>query len=496
MKKLFYILVVILALPFFSRGSAVQPGGGQQNSQIDSLQQVLKSAKEDTNKVNALNNLSWYYMDAANYNESILCAEKALTLAQKISYKRGLVNAYSYLGQNYLSKGEFSHALENYNLEMKQYESYINKNGHAKNLSNIGNVYSDKGDYPQAIGFYLKALKIYESIQHKEGIASTFSNIGIVYSYQNNLDKTLEFFLKALKINEELQRKKGIANCLGNIGNTYYFQHNYTKALEYQFKALKLNEKIENKSGLSDNYGNIGIIYNDQSDSDFITQGLQYSDRFRLSTHYSFKALQLNEELKSQYGIIVNLVNIGSAYLKQKKYDQAENYCARSFTMAKENGYLQLVKETAQKLSETYEKKQNDKKAIEYYKIYIAARDSLLNEENTKKTVRLEMNFEFDKKEAAAKLEQEKKEAIATAESKKQKIIIASVCGILLLVLVFAIFVYRSYLQKQKANIEITKQKHIIEEKQKEILDSIYYARRIQQALLPTEKYIEKNLKA
>jgi len=108
--------------------------------------------------------------------------------------------------------------------------------------------------------------------------------------------------------------------------------------------------------------------------------------------------------------------------------------------------------------------------------------------------VRLEMNFEFDKKEAAAKLEQEKKEAVAVAESKKQKIIIWSVCGILLLVLFFAVFAYRSYLQKQKANVEITAQKHIIEEKQKEILDSIYYARRIQRSLLTSEGYIEKSL--
>ena len=33
------------------------------------------------------------------------------------------------------------------------------------------------------------------------------------------------------------------------------------------------------------------------------------------------------------------------------------------------------------------------------------------------------------------------------------------------------------------------------EEKQKEVLDSIHYAKRIQQALLPNEKYINKYIK-
>ncbi|HYG50275.1 MAG TPA: hypothetical protein VD905_05195 [Flavobacteriales bacterium] len=51
---------------------------------------------------------------------------------------------------------------------------------------------------------------------------------------------------------------------------------------------------------------------------------------------------------------------------------------------------------------------------------------------------------------------------------------------------------YEMAVLKQKADIE--QQKQVIEEKQKELLDSIHYARRIQTALLPTEKYIDKNL--
>ena len=465
-----------------------------QQIQIDSLKNILRTCRVDTTKVNNLNNLSWYYMDASQYNEAIQSAEKACALAQTIDFKGGLAIAYSYLGQAYLAKGEFAHALENYNEERKVYESYHHKKNLGKNFSNTGNVYSDKGDYPQAIECYFKALKIYEEEHYKEGIASSYNNLGIVYSYQGNLEKTLEFFLKALKINEEIQRKKGIVNCMGNIGNTYYFLHNYTKALEYLFKAIKLNEAMENKSGLADNYGNIAIVYNDQSDADFIKQGLKPSDRFNLSLKYSLKGLQLNEELKSEYGIIVNHTNIGSAYLRENNFSEAEVHYLKGIQLARKNGYLQLVEECAQKLSETYERKRELKKSLTFYKIYIHSRDSLLNEENTKKTVRLEMNFEFDKKEAAAKLEQEKKEAVAAAESRKQKVIIWSVFGILLLVLGFAVFAYRSYLQKQKTNIEITKQKEIIEEKQKEILDSIYYARRIQRSLLPQEHMINKTL--
>jgi hypothetical protein len=141
-------------------------------------------------------------------------------------------------------------------------------------------------------------------------------------------------------------------------------------------------------------------------------------------------------------------------------------------------------------LSDLYVIIHKPKLALEFYKAHIAARDSLFNDENTRKTTRLEMNYEFEKKESATKLEQEKKDALAFEEGKKQKIVMYSVSGILVLVLCFALFAYRSYRQKQLANVEITKQKHLIEEKQKEILDSIRYAKRIQTAHLPNDKYI------
>ena len=58
-----------------------------------------------------------------------------------------------------------------------------------------------------------------------------------------------------------------------------------------------------------------------------------------------------------------------------------------------------------------------------------------------------------------------------------------------------ASFILRGYKQKQKANEIIAAQKHLVDEKQKEILDSIHYAKRIQTALMPSEKYIDKCLK-
>src|SRR5581483_8874548 len=100
-------------------------------------------------------------------------------------------------------------------------------------------------------------------------------------------------------------------------------------------------------------------------------------------------------------------------------YKEAMIYNLKSLYLAKEIGDLEGIKDVNKNLSWIYSTTGNDKEALAHYKAYIVARDSILNEENTKKIVQTEMQYQFDKKEAAAKLEQEKKDAVANAESRK-----------------------------------------------------------------------------
>jgi serine phosphatase RsbU (regulator of sigma subunit)/outer membrane protein assembly factor BamD (BamD/ComL family) len=65
--------------------------------------------------------------------------------------------------------------------------------------------------------------------------------------------------------------------------------------------------------------------------------------------------------------------------------------------------------------------------------------------------------------------------------------------GLLILLLVLGLL-YRSYNQKKRSNIEITSQKEIIEVKNREIVDSINYAKRIQDSILPMVNDIKQNL--
>ena len=85
----------------------------QLDREIDSLMNVLKTAAEDTNKVNTLNALNKLYCGTALKAETKGYFDKALQLAQKLNFKRGIANAYFNFGLNYDLQGNYSEALKN-----------------------------------------------------------------------------------------------------------------------------------------------------------------------------------------------------------------------------------------------------------------------------------------------------------------------------------------------------------------------------------------------
>jgi serine phosphatase RsbU (regulator of sigma subunit) len=184
-----------------------------------------------------------------------------------------------------------------------------------------------------------------------------------------------------------------------------------------------------------------------------------------------------------------------------KNYAEAEKYLLLALEKAKEIGALNNERVFEETLSELYSNTNRHRQALVHYKRAVRTKDSLFSAENRKQLVIKEMTFDFEKKEAVAnadhKKELENQQVLAEEKSRKQKLVIIFVIGGLLLVIVFSGFVFRSLrlTRKQKQIIEIKSletahQKLVIEEKNKDITDSITYAKRIQQAKLPKKEEI------
>ncbi|MBI3500158.1 MAG: tetratricopeptide repeat protein [Bacteroidetes bacterium] len=398
-----------------------------QNAKTDSLLLLLKKDKEDTNKVNHLYQLTRECELTGDYEKGLNYGNESLQLARKLNFKKGIANAYN----------------------------------------NSANIFRYQANYLQALDYYLKALKIDEELKNKKAIAMRLGNIGNVYRNQSDYAKALDYYFRALKMKEEFGNKLGVAITLGNIGIVYdeeativspdsIAERNrlYTKALDYYFRALKIDEELGNKHEIANALGNIGIVYREQATnnkSQFTRDSL-----YAKSLDYYSMALKTDEELGDKNGMAADLGNIGSLYTKkgqetrneeQKKkfFTDAEKYLQDALKLCREiesQDYERIFEES---LSELYSHlpTPNYKLSLEHYKKGMALKDTIFSQENKKQLVRKEMNYEFEKQQAAQKAEQEKKDAVAEAESRKQKIIRNSIAGGLCGVLVFFLIVYR-----------------------------------------------------
>ncbi len=181
--------------------------------------------------------------------------------------------------------------------------------------------------------------------------------------------------------------------------------------------------------------------------------------------------------------------------------DSSLYYLNAGLKVAKEISAKDLMKDGYSNLSEIYEKKNNFKEALAHERLHSDIKDTLLNEENTRHMNEMQTKYETaekDKQLIQQDAEITKQQAEAKQKAAERN---AFIIGFGLM-LILAFFIFRSYRQKQKANIIITQQKNevenqknIIEEKNKDITDSINYARRIQRAMISPESFFKKNLK-
>jgi len=479
---------------FFTFLSVLSNATFAQQSKIDSLLSVLKTIKEDTIRQHTLHTLVWALRDKqGDYENALLYAKEELNTAEKINSTKGVADANYDIGTILCDKGYFPLSIKYLLKALPYFEKINDGKSLLKTYNTFGNIYKEQNNFAESLDNYLKALKACKG--DKKRIGYMLDQISRLYSdVAHDYNKALEYQLKSLA-NREDADKKNIGVSLLQLGNIYYSLKNYPYSIEYFNKASQNFKEFGDEEGIAEVYKNIGSV--------FLQQG-----NYNEALLNNFSALKVFEKLGDKYNIASIYHDIGEIYFQQNKYIESEKMLNKALALYKENANRLETKEEYKALNELFAKQNNYKKAYEYYKLFSAVKDSLLNEENNKKTLRSQMQYDFDKKESLAKLEQDKKDAIVNEEKRRQRMFLFSVIGGLLLVIVFAGFIFRSLrvtrkqknvIEKQKAivdvrNKEVEEQKKLVEEKNKDITDSINYAQRIQRALLASESLLNKNL--
>jgi serine phosphatase RsbU (regulator of sigma subunit) len=408
-----------------------------------------------------------------------LKAQNIDSLRKRLSTQKDtmLFKAYLSIGNALYEKGQLDSSVCYLNDGLKIAKKAGDQKFTAALLIKLGLMQREKGIYNKSSEFYYQALEIADRNKNENQKAACYNGIAVLSSLQKDYEKAIEYYNKGLAIYTKNNNISGQASIANNMGLIYLDQSKHSIALKFFLKALELNKKAQNDFGLAAASENIGLIYDEFSN-------------YKLASLYFGKALAIWHARNDDNSIAINLGYIGNSLIKQQRWQTSIDTLLRAVYFADKANSQSAKRDIFNYLSTSYEALKVHEKALYYYKRTRGLADSVENNENTKEITEIQLNYAFNKikiqDSVKHQLEVSSKEAQLRAE-KNYKYIISSVCVIVSILLFIA---FKNYKEKTKANKVITFQKDLVEKKQKEIFDSLTYARRIQTALLTQDQVI------
>ncbi len=340
-----------------------------------------------------------------------------------------------------------------------------------------------KGDLKTTIEKLNKAISLFEKNKEQKGLAKVYSLKSIALGRLDKRDEELEYLLKAKQIYIQSADKDGLSYVLPNLANTYKDIHQYQNALDALEEYKKLGLAKNGKDFFVEiNYGSIYFSQHKIDDAIF---------HFKLAIDIAHQYKMLDSE-------ITGLTNLAECYQEQKNSTLSKSYYYQALDLAKQNHLMVEEADALKGMINMYESEQDFKNAYASLKQYKKIQDSIFTIEKIKSINDIEHKLELTEKEkiiAEQSLSLEK-EKVELADSKNHALML--VAGLIIIGIAFLFLFYHnnktkrlfSLIKKQKIEVEL--QKEIIEIKNKDVMDSIHYAKYIQGSMLPSAKTMNK----
>jgi serine phosphatase RsbU (regulator of sigma subunit) len=343
-----------------------------------------------------------------------------------------------------------------------------------------------KGDLNSSIKKLTQAIALFEKNKEIKGLAKAYSLNSVALGRLNKNKEGLVYLLKAKDIFIDLHDTDGIANVLTNLANNYCDINETQKGLDAleEYKKLGL-PKSDRDFFLEINYGNIYFKLN----------------QFIEAINYYKKATQIAQEYNMLDSEITGLTLIAECYKKLKNVIAAKSFYSSALELSIKNKLMVEEAEALKGITSVYEDEQDFKNAFYSLKQFKSIQDSIFNLEKIKSINDIENKLNITEKEkiiAEQNLNIEKNKVERASLKSSLSIVFA---GLAVVVIAFILLFYNNrktkklftLIEKQKEEVEF--QKEIIEIKNKDLMDSIVYARHIQGSMLPSDKTMQNLFK-
>ena len=315
----------------------------------DSLRLVYKSLEQDSAKIKIL----WELSDKTdNYISAIEYTQEALDIIDK------------------------------YRIEDKRARAFLK---HGSNLLFLGS-------YDEALEFFIQSIKIAEKQGEHILKMTILNNIGTVYDRIGKYDEALEYYIKSMdtyhQMNENEQDKESNWLCYlyGNIGSIYLAKNEFTTAETYLLKGLNRCISINDDPVKGVLYNNLGKLYLTTKD-------------FDKAYDYLIKSLVFRENINDKKELVKSYFFLGVYYLTIEDFDKAKTTLDKGLEISNEVGTLDWTKWIYKYQYFLHKRQGVIEEALLAHEKFKATSDSLMNEKTISEIARIQMQYEYEKKE-------------------------------------------------------------------------------------------------
>lgn len=354
-------------------------------------------------------------------------------------------------------------------------------------LYRLSFFYENQGQYNKALEYILQAEKLIS-----KDVVPT--NCGRVYWCKGNVlmklgkhDDAFKDFERSLEWYKKSGNELLVGDALANLGVLNFNLKKYRESLNFLRNANIIFVRANNSGGISSSLINMGNVYSSLK-------------LFDSSLACIKAALPYKIRVGSPKGIGMVYLNLGAVYSSMKRIADALQAFDQALIYAQQSGSLDLKREIYYNLYDLYFAEKKFEKAIYHLEKYYEIKDSMFNKETSQQINELQTLYESEKKDNEIKMLNQQNDAHKKEIELSDRVRIFLII-IVALVALMAIGAIYAFINKSKDNKiiieqkkEVEEKKALIEEKNKEVMDSIHYAKRIQKALITSELYIGRNL--
>ncbi|MGD1841565.1 MAG: tetratricopeptide repeat protein [Thermonemataceae bacterium] len=349
--------------------------------------------------------------------------------------------------------------------------------GQGRILHERGRLFRNKGDYPVASEYFFNALELYEKVPIPVQIGHAYNDIAIVYAMQQQDSTAIRYFQKAKKIFIKINDLNGQAQIYNNLASMYANWKQYEKAMRYYKKSLQMKRSGKDSVGIGNSLSNIASILGEMN-------------KREEQLTYILASKKIFDDLSSHEGRVAARNHLAQYYASQGDYQQALTIALDGYQIALEHQLGRQKQEAAKEVYLNYLDLKNYEKALTYYKVYTETKDSLFNENTLKRIQGVQESYQVQKEREKVSLLEKAK---ALEAYQQRQTIIALVSGTILLI---AILLITSYFLKRtnKLNKELKEKNDLLTQSNEEIsLQREEIFAQAEQLRAFTEELIKKN---